>query len=204
MPASSASGVAAESSAAPVPAGATSSAAPAASASPRLTRREGRAPRDMALSLAVLMIPIVLLLVFYRVVLNGDKPLTVDPSSSFDLASRHFTVLKPAGLGKDWRVTAATFKDEKGGAILRIGYVDPDDNPVQLIESTTPADTLVPAEVGKDGKRAGAYRTDARTWMVYTGRPGETALIFSDTGRTVLLVGKTGQPNLEALANSLK
>ncbi|MCW2138352.1 Protein of unknown function (DUF4245) [Actinoplanes cyaneus] len=175
-----------------------------APATPRLTKREGRSPRDMAMSLLVLMVPIALLLIFYRVVLDGDEPLTVDPSSSIQLASKQFTVLAPAGLGPDWRVTAATFKREAGGATLRLGYVDPDDNPVQLVESTTPADTLVPAEVGKEGKRTGAYRTDARSWLAYSGRPDETALILTEAGRTVLIIGKTGQKNLETLAGSLK
>jgi hypothetical protein len=173
-------------------------------ASARLTKREGRSPRDMALSLLVLIVPIALLLVFYRVVLSGDEPLTVDPASSIQLASKEFAVLAPAGLGEDWRVTAATFKRENGGATMRIGYVDPDDNPVQLVESTQPAATLVPAEVGRDGKRTGAYRTDARTWMVYSGRPGETALIFTETNRTILVLGKTKQANLEKLASALK
>jgi hypothetical protein len=175
-----------------------------APAAPRLTKREGRSTRDMALSLLVLLVPIALLLVFYRVVLSGDEPLTVDPASSFQLAEKEFTVLRPTGLGTDWRVTAATFKRDSGGAILRIGYVDPDDAPMQLVESTQPAETLVPAEVGKEGKRIGAYRTEQRTWMVYSGRPGETALILTEANRTVLIVGKSDQSTLEKLAASLK
>lgn len=171
---------------------------------PRLTKREGRSTRDMALSLVVLMVPIVLLLAFYRVVLGGDKPMTVSPDSSLQLASKEFTVLTPTGLGSDWRVTAANFKREKEGVTLRIGYVDPDDNPVQLVESTVASDTLVPAEVGVAGKRTGAYRTEASSWLVYSGRPQETALILTETGRTVLIIGKTGQSNLEKLASSLK
>ncbi len=175
-----------------------------APASPRLAKREGRSPRDMALSLLVLMVPIVLLLAFYRVVLGGDEPLTVDPASSLQLASKEFTVLAPTGLNSDWRVTAATFKRETGGATLRIGYVGPGDDPVQLVESTVPADTLVPAEVGKEGKRTGAYRAETGTWLVYSGRPEETALILTEAGRTVLIIGKTDQSTLEKVASSLK
>jgi hypothetical protein len=170
----------------------------------RPAKREGRSTRDMALSLLVLIVPIALLLAFYRVVLSGDEPLTVDPASSIELASKEFTVLKPTGLGDDWRVTAATFKRTAGGATLRIGYVDPDDAPMQLVESTTPADTLVPAELGREGKRTGVFRTDAHAWMVYSGRPGETALILTESNRTVLIVGAATQPNLEKLAASLK
>ncbi|BCJ42898.1 hypothetical protein GCM10010168_03620 [Actinoplanes ianthinogenes] len=173
-------------------------------AQPRLTKREGRSPRDMALSLLVLMVPIALLLVFYRVVLSGDEPLTVDPGSSIELASKEFTVLTPTGLGDDWRVTAAAFKRENGGATLRLGYVDPDDAPVQVVESTVASATLVPAEVGKDGKRTGVFRTDDHAWMIYTGRPGETAYILAEGTRTVLIVGGSSEANLQKLAASLK
>ncbi|GIF10851.1 DUF4245 domain-containing protein [Actinoplanes teichomyceticus] len=171
---------------------------------PRLTKREGRSPRDMALSLLVLIVPIALLLTFYRVVLDGDKPMTVDPAASFESAAREFTVLRPSGLGDDWRVTAATVQRGNGGITLRIGYVDPDDAPLQLVESTTPAATLVPAEVGKEGRRTGAYRTEQRTWMVYDARPGETALVLTEGDRTVLIVGKAEQRSLETFAASLR
>ncbi|GAA2683063.1 DUF4245 domain-containing protein [Actinoplanes palleronii] len=170
----------------------------------RLTKREGRSTRDMALSLLVLIVPIALLLVFYRVVLSGDEPITVDPAPSIQQASKEFTVLQPAGLDADWRVTTAAVRRTAGGVTLRIGYVDPDDGSAQLVESTTPAETLVPAEVGKDGKRTGAYRTEQRTWLVYSGRPGETALIFTEGKRTVLIVGTSSQKTLEQLAASLR
>src|SRR5215212_11607591 len=75
--------------------------APAAATTPSLGKREGRSPRDMALSLAVLLVPIALLLVFYRVVLSGDAPVNVDPAPAFQeaRAAAAFTVLEPQGLG---------------------------------------------------------------------------------------------------------
>lgn len=158
----------------------------------------------MILSLLVLLVPIALVLTFYRVVLDGDKPVPVDASSAIQQASQHFTVAQPAGLSDDWHVTSANFrKDEKGGATLRMGYVDPDADPILLVQSTVPAETLVPAEVGQAGKRIGAFRTDARTWLTYSGRPGETALIVTEQSRTILIIGTAGQKNLEVLAASL-
>ncbi|WP_374238251.1 DUF4245 domain-containing protein [Actinoplanes sp. DH11] len=177
--------------------------APAPAEPARLKPREARRPRDMIFSLLVLLVPIALLLTFYRVVLNGDEPITKDPTSAIQLASREFTVAEPTGLSEDWRVTSANFQRVEGGATLRIGYVDPDDDPVLLVQSTVPAETLVPAEVGKDGKRIGAFRTDARTWLVYSGRPGETSLVATEQNRTVVVVGSTDRKNLETLAGSL-
>ena len=121
---------------------------------PRLSRGQGRSPRDMALSLAVLIVPIALLLIFYRVVLSGDSPVTVDPAPALQSArqANAFPVVVPQGLGDDWHVSSATFGRRADGATLRIGYVDPDDDPVQLIESSVPAATLLPVELSKSAK----------------------------------------------------
>lgn len=172
--------------------------------SPRLAAREERRPRDMILSLLVLLVPIALFLTFYRVVLDGDQPISVDPTSSIELAGREFPVAQPRDLGDDWHVTSANFRRENGGATLRLGYVDPDDKPILLVQSTVAPATLVPAEVGAEGQRIGAYRNDERTWMRYTGRENETALILTEQNRTIVIIGNSADTtNLEKLASSL-
>ncbi|BBH64740.1 hypothetical protein ACTI_14250 [Actinoplanes sp. OR16] len=157
----------------------------------------------MIYSLLVLLVPIALVMVFWKVVLDGDKPLTRDPSSAIQSASREFTVAQPAGLSDDWYVQSANFQKTDTGATLRIGYVDPDADPILLVQSTVPAETLVPAEVGDEGKRTGTFRAGNRTWMTYTGRPGETAFIVTEQNRTIVLVGETKQKNMETLAAAL-
>ncbi len=169
----------------------------------RLSPREGRRPRDMAYSLLVLLVPIALLLTFYRVVLSGDAPITIDPTSAIEQAAKEFPVARPTGLGDDWHVSSAHTTRGNGGVTLRLGYVDPDGDPILFSQGTVPPATMVPAEVGKEGERTGAFRTDARTWMVYTGRPGETALVFTEASRTLVIVGSTERKNLETLARSL-
>jgi hypothetical protein len=159
----------------------------------------------MAMSLAVLLIPIALLLVFYRVVLDGDKPVSVDPSATIQEAqsARLFPVAVPGGLNEDWHVSSATFQHQANGATLRIGYVDPDDNGLQLIESSTPPTDLLPAELSTTAKPLDTYRADARLWRLYDGRPGEQALVLGEPDRTIIVVGKTSAKNLETLASSL-
>jgi len=178
---------------------------PTEEAPTRLGRGQERSPRDMALSLAVLLVPIALLLIFYRMVLSGDAPVTVDPTPTIQEAQQAaaFTVAVPHGLGTDWHTASATFQRENGGATLRIGYVDPGKGPMQLVESSVPPDKLLPGELGSGGKALGNYRTPAGVWRVYDGRPGETALVLADPARTVVVVGKTGMDNLETLASSL-
>jgi len=159
----------------------------------------------MALSLAVLLVPIALVLIFYRVVLSGDSPVAVDPAPALESAraAGAFPVAAPAGLGDDWHVTSATFRRADDGATLRLGYVDPDDDPVQLLQSSVPPATLLPAELTAEAEAKGTVRTAMGAWRVYDGRPGETALVLTGTGRTVIVVGSTDTENLTAMAESL-
>ncbi|WP_084557965.1 DUF4245 domain-containing protein [Couchioplanes caeruleus] len=171
---------------------------------PTVGKRAERRPRDMVMSLAVLLVPIALLLIFYRLVLDGDKPISVDaePTLQQARAAKVFPVSEPR-LGADWHVQTATFKQEQGGATLRLGYADPDGEPLQLVESSVATATLIPAELGKEPEAVGTYRAGARTWQRYDARPGENALVLLEKGRTIIVVGKAESANLEKLASSL-
>ena len=160
----------------------------------------------MVRSLAVLLVPIALLLIFYRVVLSGDAPITVDPAATIQEAQQAaaFTVVVPQGLGDDWHTSSAKFARQTTGATLRIGYVDPDKDPVQLVESSVPADSLLPGELGDKAKALGNFRTTAGVWRLYDGRPGEKALVLSEPARTIVVVGRTDVKNLETLATALR
>ncbi len=158
------------------------------------------------MSLAILLIPIALLLTFYRLVLDGDKPVAVDVAPTIQTAqqAKLFSVLVPQGLGDDWHASSATFKRAEDGATLRIGYVDPDKDPIQLVESSVPSATLLPIELSKQSEQIGNFRADSGVWRLYNGRPGEKALVLADESRTVVVVGKTDVKNLEALVGSLR
>ena len=170
-----------------------------------LGRREGRSPRDMILSLTVLLVPIALLLIFYRVVLSGDAPVTVDPSSAIQEArsSRAFPVVVPNDLGDDWHVSTATFRRATEGATLRIGYVAPDDDSALLVQSSIPPDMLLPTELGQNAKPIASFRAANGAWRRYETRRGESALVLAEPGRTVVVVGNTDEEHLETLASSL-
>jgi hypothetical protein len=159
----------------------------------------------MALSLAVLLVPIALLLIFYRVVLNGDAPITIDPGSTIQEAqsANAFPVAVPGDLGGDWHVTSATFQRQAAGATLRIGYVDPGGHGLQLIESSVPPATLLPAELTASAKPVDTFRAHARVWRRYDARPGERALVFSEPNRTIIIVGDASSKHLETLAAAL-
>lgn len=157
------------------------------------------------MSLGILLVPIALLLLFYRLVLDGDKPVGVDaePTIQQARAAAVFEVVTPQGLGDDWHTVSATFKRDAAGATLRIGYVDPEKDPIQLIESSIPTATLLPTELGADPEAVGTFRDGARTWQRYDARPGENALLLLEKGRTIIVVGTTESKSLESFASAL-
>jgi hypothetical protein len=181
--------------------------APDAAAEPvTVGKRGGRSPRDMALSLGVLLVPIVLLLLFYRVVLDGDKPISIDAEPTIQQArsAAAFPVAVPQGLGDDWHTVSATFKRDTDGATLRLGYVDPEKDPIQLVQSSTPTEKLIPVELGAEPEPVSSFSDGARTWQRYTARKGENALVLLEKGRTVIVVGVAESKSLETLASALR
>lgn len=171
----------------------------------RVSRSSERRPRDMILSLAVLLVPVAILLVIYRTLFNGDAPITVDPAPTIQEAqqAKLFPVAAPRGLGDDWHTSSATFTRAANGATLRIGYVDPDKDPIQLVESSVPTSTLLPAELAENAKPIGTFRSETGVWRLFDGRPGEKALVMADQSRTIIVVGKADVDSLEKLAGSL-
>jgi hypothetical protein len=91
-----------------------------------------RRPRDMALSLIVLLIPVVLVIVMYRTLYQGDSVVTVDPTETIGSAQRAgITDLPPATAPQGWSIISATFRD----GVLRIGYVDQHQKGAQLAQA---------------------------------------------------------------------
>jgi hypothetical protein len=169
-----------------------------------LGARAERSPRDMTMSLAVLLIPIALIALFYKFVLSGDAPVTVDAGPTIEeaQAANVFPIAVPK-LGDSWHASSATWQKTAAGSTLRIGYVDPDDNPVQLIESNIDSQTLARTELTTAAAQIDRYTTGAQTWALYTGRPGEQGLVRFDQGRTIIIVGRAKATQLESLASSL-
>lgn len=165
-----------------------------------------RSPRDMAVSLLVLLVPIALLLGFYRVVLGGDDPVLVDPAPAVAEArsAAAFPVSEPAGLAAGWRVISASFRTVEGGRVLRIGYVSPDGGGVQLLQTDVPVDRFLPGELGREARARGAAALPGGGWQRYTARRGEQALVLLQPDRTVVVVGGVTERELGQLAAALR
>ncbi|MEU7870203.1 DUF4245 domain-containing protein [Dactylosporangium sp. NPDC049140] len=163
---------------------------------------KARRPRDMALSMLVLIVPVFLIVAFYRY-LGHETPPTVDTTEVYASVQRagKFQPLRPEGLPDGWRIASATFT----GGVLRIGVTAPDNGAVQLVEGADPATVLVPAIVGAHPHDDGETTIAGLQWHRYSeGRPGERAIVQESGGRTVIIVGQAKESQLAELATRLR
>ena len=170
---------------------------------PAKRSRLSQTARDMAISLGVLAVPLVLLMAFCRPAAR-DTP-SVDPAATFRAAAalEAFDVRVPQPLPQGWRATNAALRSE-GGVSVRVSYLTPDGKYVQLLQSQRSADALLPEELGA-GRRRGAESIDGVSWHRYGGRSaGESALVLLEPTVTVLVVGDAPPAQLTALARSLR
>jgi hypothetical protein len=167
--------------------------------------RLSRTPGDMLKATLVLLVPVAILVALYVFFFGGNNVIQIDPSQSYAdaRASAHFTVLQPAGLASGWKPVSSQFQPGKT-SLLRVGYVAPDGDGIQLIETDEPADTVLNAELGSIPAFAKSVDVGGLTWGLVDAKGSSIALVNSEAGRTVIVTGNTTQADLAAFANSLK
>jgi hypothetical protein len=161
----------------------------------------------MALSMAVLLVPVFLLLVGYRVFFAGDAPIAVDAGQTFATArhSAHFPVLEPKDLPPGWTPIIAKYGAVADGSVLRVSYVTPSRAGVQLIESDRPVDALLPDELGAAAKPGNLTDIGGRRWREYpVATGGGRALVLAEDGRTTILTGTAEDKDMRTFAAYLR
>ncbi|BCJ72369.1 hypothetical protein CS0771_19130 [Catellatospora sp. IY07-71] len=154
----------------------------------------GRTPKDMALSLGVLLIPLLLIVLGYRLFYGWDAAVTVDPAHAIESAGRASLAPLPGTAPDGWQTVTAKY----GDGVLRIGYLDPDGKGAQLVQSRAGAQALLAAELDGKAQADGETVVGAVTWQRYLGPEGRTALLRTAGNTATLLVGKDA--DLTALA----
>jgi hypothetical protein len=153
----------------------------------------------MALSLAVLLVPILLIIAVARFFYGDTTTTTVDPGVALSAAARASMAPLPQPAAPDgWKIVNARFQQ----GVLRIGYVTAQQRGVQLVQSATTAPAFVRAELTDAGRQAGQTRVAGQTWQRWTGRPGESALVRQAGGTTIIVVGAVGETDLATLASA--
>ncbi|MBB5871650.1 hypothetical protein F4553_005029 [Allocatelliglobosispora scoriae] len=162
-------------------------------------KRGGRTPKDMALSLLVLIVPVILIMIFYRGLHGGDAPVTVDPTEEIARAGQAGFSLTPQELPEGWQVATARFDGRTN--TLRLGYLTRGEDGLQLVEAKRPG--LAREELTTAGEQTGTVNVEGVEWQVWTGREKENALVLTREGVTVVISGRAAQADLVALAEHL-
>lgn len=159
----------------------------------------------MALSLLVLLVPIALVLGIYQVLFDGSEPAAIDPQPTLAQAraAGAFPVSEPVGLGDGWHPVTAAFQQGDGGRTLRLGYLTPDGRGVQVVQSSVPADRLLPAELADATQPEGAVDVAGTSWQRYRAAAGQRALVLLEPDRTVIVLGSAPEEELRYLVTKL-
>lgn len=145
-----------------------------------------RTPKDMALSLGVLLIPVLLLVLGYRLFYGWDTAVTVDPANAIASAGRASFAPLPAAAPADWQTVTAEWQP----GVLRIGYLDPDNNGARLVQSRTALDALVKDELDGKAQADGETVVGPVTWQRFRAPDGQTVLARASGNTTTLLIGQ--------------
>jgi hypothetical protein len=168
--------------------------------------RLARTPGDMAKAVLVLLVPVAILAAVYVFFLGGNNVIAIDPSNTYANArlSAGFTVLEPTGLSSGWKPVSSAYVAGKPST-LRVGYIAPNGDGLQLVESDVPTDTLLKKEIGGYDIVGRPSDTAGRTWSeVRSKSGGNLALVYTDANTTVIIRGQSDATELTDLAAALK
>lgn len=167
-------------------------------------RLTARRPRDMIISLAVLLVPIGLIFVGWKFLLSDQDVNPVDFSESVDEAKRAgLPVVEPDGLSDQWVPISHSVDGGKGEVTLRIGYHTPDEAGVQLVESDADVAEVLDSSLGAEAKKSGGKELAGREWTVYRGADGHRAYVSTTDGATIAVVGDAATAELDEFAGTL-
>jgi Protein of unknown function (DUF4245) len=156
------------------------------------------------ISLAVLLVPVFVLVGGYQLISGRNEPVEVDTAPALaEAEAAGMAVAAPAGLADGWVPVSAVFQRPAGGLTLRIGYITPDGPSVQLVQSTVPAERLLPSELPDGAQPAGTVDVAGEPWQPYQNQDGERALVHLAPDLTTMVVGATSEAQLRDLAASL-
>jgi Protein of unknown function (DUF4245) len=190
------------------PAEATAEVAPAPS--PAIQRANRMSAANMLRSLLPLVVICLVLVGWQSLQEKADEGVrVVDPSSAVQLAAARasYTVPVPEGLGDDYRPTSARTDAGNAGegdpVTLEIGYLTPSEEFAGFVVSDDRR--VAPLAAVLDGaEEQGTVELGGSTWTRETTQRGETALVRTVDGVTVVVTGSAGDEELETVAAAVE
>lgn len=170
--------------------------------------------RDMVLSLAVIMVPVVI--IWGLLTWTPDEPevptVNLAPALTTARAEAPYPVLAPSALPDGWRATSVrwartgqpwTRDTRAAGNWWQVGYLSPNQIQYSLNQRDgDPAGWL--GSLTREGVAEGRLSVVSRDWERWVSRDGRTrSLVRRDPAATVVLVADTGYEALAAFAGTL-
>jgi len=165
---------------------------------------------DMVRSLGLIAVILAVTLLFVPGLLHPSKSQRVQPVDYSDVVIGFKQVTgqlayAPTNLPTTWKATSRSLTHKGSYAHMHVGFVAPDNNYAGLDEATGDPTTFVQSILGHRGLTQTATTTiNGSTWSERTSQRGETSLVRTTKGLTVVITGSTNPANQQALAASLQ
>lgn len=159
-----------------------------------------RRPRDLVISLLVLLVPVLVLVGGYQILAGRTQPVEIDPAPAITAARADGMAVRAPDGPAGWVPISAVYAQEGHGGTVRIGYVRPDGGSAQLIQSGAPADLVLAAVLPAGATPAGTVAVAGQPWQHYTAGSGEQALVWLEPELTMLVIGRMSDGELAELA----
>lgn len=162
-------------------------------------RPKPRRLRDMAMSMAVLLVPIGLFYAGWQWVASDRQVSVVDTTENYaTAASLGLAVIEP-DLGGEWKAISTDLAVEGETVVLRTGYYSPEGHGLQLSETNGTAADVNEALTGT-GTPVEAAGIE---WAAYESETGETWVAELDGETVVLSAEPDGVGDLPELAEGV-
>lgn len=171
-------------------------------------------PADMFRSLAVILVPLLLIGAVLTVRLDDYpvQPVAVEPVLAQAREESPYPVAVPTALPAEWIPTRVTWlpRGEPGlndvpspGNRWTLGYLDPTQTYLAIEQSDGPVDTFL-AEVTREGTPEASTPVSGEPWQQRVSPDGRTRSLVREAGEvTTVVTGDVGYDELAALAATL-
>ncbi|WP_415648522.1 DUF4245 domain-containing protein [Stackebrandtia soli] len=166
--------------------------------------RGERPPRDMLLSLAVLLVPIALIFGLWQFIGSDRQVSVVNASPTYqEAADAGLDVTEPQGLSEEWKTVSSMVNREDGEATLRVGYYTPSGAGMQFVVSEIDEVELTELVLRKNPQPTGVVETASREWSGYVTTDNNNALLSSGGGQTYIVYGDAPMDELSQFVEAL-
>jgi len=168
---------------------------------------------DMVRTLLVILVPIVVITIFFSRYLDDYQVQEVDwqPVLAQAREQAPYPVLAPEGLPRTWRATQVTWvqtgqphlNEPSARNLWQLGYLDPNDIFISVNQGDARPENFV-AETTREGVVDGTSTVGDQSWIRYVSPDERTRSLVRTTPEvTTIVVGDTTYEALEAFAGTL-